>query len=280
MKIPRELKREELSLVESMRRIRASSSFSHDEVEQVIKSLPTSLMRARAFLCRIGGEWRYEFGEPYSVGTSVILGTDQNPEVRILLCGLLRLRRHASAGDYNRYILRLGDEQKHLDCLAELDPVLRAKELSALRYEPRSLGRDTSGPDWAMDFSDGSTCLVEVKARIKALLSLFESLRSGSRPSPHPERMPVPPGLLADVSSKFPVRATTGNALQGVWIFSPVWFIQGELETVFNSLDPERVRFLVVGRAWREYEVLAQDDEDKQRLLLRYALMQNAPSST
>lgn len=272
MQIPEELKREELSLAEAMMRIQESTSFPRGEVEQLVALLPNPLAASRAFLCSLDGQWRYEFGEPYTVETSAVVGTDQNPEVRILLCGLLKLARLASCSDLKRYISRLSNKRKHFDHLAELDPVLRAKELVHLVYEPRPLGEEAPGPDWAMYFADTTECLVEVKSRIKELLSLFAGLRSGTDPSPHANRMPVLPSLLKDVSRKFPSLDEISNSLQGVWVYSPVWFIREELLKVFDGCDPAKVRFLVIGRAWREYEALASDDQNRRRLIQHFSL--------
>jgi len=272
MRIPDRLKREKLPLTEAMMRIQETSSFLRTDVEQVIARLPKPLATAQAFYSLLDEKWRYEFGVPYEVETSVVVGTDQNPEVRILLCGLMRLNKLASCTDFDRYASRLNDESKHLNYLAELDPVLRGKELVRLDYEPRPLGKGSPGPDWAMEFADQTTCLVEVKSRIKELLKLFTSLRAGRDPSPYASRMPVIPGLLGGVSRKFPVLDPTSNALQGVWIYSPVWFIEDELQALFYGLDEKRVQFLVVGRAWREYESLTRDDISRQRLCQHYSL--------
>lgn len=272
MQIPEELKREELSLADAMLRIQESSSFPRGEVEELIARLPYSLADAPAFLCSIDGQWRYEFGEPYTIETSAVLGTDQNPEVRILLCGLLKVARLASCSDFKEYISRLTNKAKHFDYLAELDPVLRAKELKHLEYETRPLGDDSPGPDWAMSFADGTSGLVEVKSRIKELLDLFACLRSGKNPSPHANRMPVLPGLLTDVSRKFPDLAKTTNSFQGVWVYSPVWFIREELEQVFKGCDPSKVGFLVVGRAWREYEAITATDPTRHSLVQHFSL--------
>lgn len=244
MRIPDDLKRDRQTLVEAMRQIGKSSSLPKQEVEEVIGRLPDLLARAEAFHCGIDGLLRYEFGMPYDVGTLVV-GTDQNPEVRNLLCGLLRLNRYASPSDFETYVLRLQDAARHLDTLAELDPILRAKELTGLGYEPRPLGPGTAGPDWLMRFRDGTTCLVEVKSRIKELLELFFALLAGREPSPHATRMPVLPGLLDDVCRKFPVLRSTPHSLQGAWVYSPVSFIQEQLQALFDELDTEKVQFLV-----------------------------------
>jgi len=272
MEIPQELKREELPLVEAMRCVREGSSIPRRDVDELIQHLPHSLADAPAFLCSIDGYWRYEFGEPYSVKTSAVLGTDQCPEVRILLLGLLKVARHTSGNDLDEYISRLTNKSKHFDYLAELAPVLRAKELKHLKYEPRPGGDTSPGPDWSMSFMDGATGLVEVKSRIKELLSLFASLRNGRDPSPHATRMPVLPGLLKDVSRKFPVLAETPNSFQGVWVYSPVWFIREELQQVFDRCDPSRIGFLVVGRAWREHEAMTINDRTRLSLLKHFSL--------
>jgi len=263
MKIPQELKREELPLADALHRIGLSSSVSRSDVDMLIARLPDVLKSAPAFLCVLDDQWRYEFGAPYTVQTSQVLGTDQCPEVRILLHGLLKVLRHARGDDLDKYLSRLSDQSKHFDHLAELAPVLRAKELNRLRYEPRPGGENSPGPDWAMGFMDGASGLVEVKSRIKELLDLFSSLRSGTDPSPHATRMPVLPGLLKDVSRKFPIKAETTNSFQGVWVYSPVWFILEELQQVFDRCDSSRVSFLVVERAWREHEALTVDDESR-----------------
>ena len=271
MRIPDELKRNQQPLAKAMLQVQKDSSLPQEKVEQVIGRLPASLANTEAFHCSVDGLLRYEFGASYDVGTPVV-GTDQNPEVRILLCGLLRLIRFASSADFDAYTLRLEDKPKHLDTLAELDPVLRAKELAHLKYEPRPLGPGSAGPDWAMHFLDGTCCFVEVKSRIKELLKLFFALLADSEPSSHASRMPVLPGLLKGVSRKFPALDSTSNTLQGVWVYSPVAFIQEQLRALFDGLDAEKVRFLVVGHGWREYEALTRDAAVRNRLVQRYSL--------
>ncbi len=272
MKIPQEMKREELSLAEAMLRIREDSSIPREEVEELIQRLPYSLAEAPAFLCSLDGHWRYEFGVPYKVETASVLGTDQCPEVRILLYGLLKVTRHATSANFDEYISKLSNKTKHFDHLAELDPVLRAKELKHLTYEPRPMGDNSPGPDWAMSFMDGASGLIEVKSRIKELLSLFASLRRGTNPSPHASRMPVLPGLLKDVSRKFPVLKETANSFQGVWVYSPTSFIESQVQQLFDGLDPDKIQFLVVGHGWREYEALTRDSVVRIRLTQRYSL--------
>jgi hypothetical protein len=274
MKIPQALRREGLPLAAAMQRLGAGTSITRSDVDGLIQQLPDSLANAPAFLCSVDNTWRYEYGPHYTdtVGAPLAIGTDQNPEVRILLHGLLKVARYASCADLQAYISRLANKQKHFDYLAELDPILRAKELAHLDYEPRPLGDRSRGPDWAMRFSDGTAALVEVKSRIKELRDLLLSLRSGKDPSPHATRMPLLPGFLDGVCAKFPVCKSASSPLQGVWVYSPVSFIEEEMQALFDGLDVDKVHFLVVGHGWREYEALTRNPAVRLRLTQRYSL--------
>jgi len=274
MKIPEELKREAMPLADAMHRVCMGSSIQRSDVDELIQQLPGSLASAPAFLCSVDNAWRYEYGLPYTdtVGAALALGTDQNPEVRVLLHGLLKVSRHASRADLQAYISKLANEYKHFDHLAEIDPVLRAKELAHLEYEPRPLGDRSRGPDWAMRFSDGTATFVEVKSRIKELLGLLLGLRRGEDPSPHATRVPLLSGLLDNVCGKFPACESASSRLQGVWVYSPVSFIEEEMQTLFDGLEADKVHFLVVGHGWREYEALTRSSDVRLRLAQHFSL--------
>ena len=50
--------------------------------------------------------------------------------------------------DLASFMHNLGQRCKHQEHLAELDPVLRAKELERLQYEPPLIGEGAGHPDW------------------------------------------------------------------------------------------------------------------------------------
>lgn len=275
MRVPEKMKLQELPLPDAMRLVSGNSPESSDTCAEVISLLPKPLANASAFLCALDHKWRYEYGEAYGIGHKRSIpatGTDQSPPVRVLYYGLRRLLQYLDQKEVSAYVSKLGNKQKHYEYLAELDPILRAKGITAIRYEPRPLGDKMPGPDWKIRFRDTDSCLIEVKCRHKQLFKLLNALVTGRDPSPHTSRMPVPDGLFKDTETKFPNIRQSGCTTQGVWIVSPVLFIESELRTSLGRLDGNKIGFSVVGRSWREYEVYPTDETDETWLNLHFSL--------
>ena len=135
MQLPKQYRSEECSLEQALVQMGSAGSVSSDEVRSLCARLPRSLACARAFLCTLDREWRYEFGDEYSLGSEgsmPAIGTDQNPPVRVILYGLLRLQQYLDNADFEMYLNRLANCDKHFAFLAELDPILRQRRSRAL----------------------------------------------------------------------------------------------------------------------------------------------------
>jgi len=63
------------------------------------------------------------------------IGTDQNPPVRVILYGLLRLQQYLDNADFEMYLNRLANCDKHFAFLAELDPIMNHNR--SLKVYPR-----------------------------------------------------------------------------------------------------------------------------------------------
>jgi hypothetical protein len=55
-------------------------------------------------------------------------------------------------------------------------------------------------------------------------------------------------------------------------VYSPVSFIEEEMQGLFDGLDVDKLHFLVVGHGWREYEALTRNPAVRLRLTQRYSL--------
>jgi hypothetical protein len=109
---------------------------------QLQSLLPEQLKAAPAFTTW-DHELRHDYGKPYGIGANRergVEGTDQLPLVRLLLRGLHKLHRFLSEEDLKTYTANLRLKDTHHEYFAELDPVLRAKELKNIAYEPSLLG--------------------------------------------------------------------------------------------------------------------------------------------
>ena len=274
VRIPRELRSDECMLRGAFIQLARRTGLTSDEANGLTDLLPLPLQNAPAFRCNLDNTWRYEYGVPYTIGANRnvhVVGTDHVPPVHVLFFGIKKLARFLKPSELRAFSDNLVKYDKHLEYLAELDPILRAKEVTHLQYEPRPLGPSAAGPDWLIVFRDGSSCLIETKCRIKALLKHLNDIHSErGDTNPHPTRVPVPEGLFKDTERKFPEHGASTR--QGVWIVSSVCYIQDELEECFNELNSVRIQFAVLGSSWREYELLSRNQSIRSWLELRFSL--------
>ncbi|MBZ5543893.1 MAG: hypothetical protein LAO07_09470 [Acidobacteriia bacterium] len=261
--IPRPLRQEEASLLAAVCEAAKAIGMTPEQATKVYGLLPPNIRKAPAFKDRLTGLWRYEFGRAYVVRNEeghnfAIWGTDQAPRIALLLKGVDRLMHLLARPQLRVFLKRLDDERKHLHILAELDPILRPQLPFAAEYEAKGHARGKHKIDWAIRFKDGSCCLVEVKHRIRPLLSHAAELMLVHTRGADTSGIPAPAaeGLFLGLESKF--RPMEVNRLQGTWIVSGIRINEEEFANAFERLDGSRVQFAVLTHFEGDARILAK----------------------
>jgi hypothetical protein len=271
--IPAQLRTEDCPLVEALERMAETQGVSKVAANAVFQALPLELRSAPAFKDRFTGIWRYEYGIPYAVGRAgqIVTGTDQAPKVGVLLKGVLVLLRKLPRQQCAVVLRRLADRRKHREMLAELDPVVRPLDPFSVEYEVSGYGRRGRKIDWHIQFPDGTACLLEVKHRIKGLLSHLEGIALAAKQGVSPQLgAPLPNGLFRDVDTKF-AHARAGR-YQGVWIVTGIWYDEVALGEEFEALDQSKVGFAVLTHFEGDARILTRDQATRDWLKDRFRL--------
>lgn len=97
------------------------------------------------------GLWRYEFGLPFHLDASRqhLWGTHMWVPVRYLKRALARLR--LTRNQFALYCERLGNPDKHLDCVAEMAPLQGINDTIPARFEVSGRGNGNRTIDWVLD---------------------------------------------------------------------------------------------------------------------------------
>jgi len=251
---PRQFRSEDNHLLNAFGRIAEERGLSRNDAETAFRLLPREMRNAPCFKNRLHGKWEYEYGEPYDVGDQVISGSNVAHRVDYLFDGINAAHSLLSSGDYLRLISDLSLRQKHQDHLAELDPLIRAVKLVAARYEPDDVAASGKRVDWLLEFEDRTSCLLEVKNRIRAIIEMCEAV---GKHREEPKHAPVPVGIFKDVETKLPP-AIPGR-WQGVWLWSVVFYEPVGLKREFERTDRGLVQFAVVTHADTPVRILARD---------------------
>jgi hypothetical protein len=231
-------------------------------INAVLSVLPSDLASAGAFFDEMTGLWRYEFGVPYQLGTSLIWGTHMWLPIRELLSCLLNVQRFVPLEKRASYLRVLADPEKHPQTLVEMAPVTRLGSEVALDFEVSGQGNGNRTVDWLLRPTGARTVLCDVKRRTKDFLIQFE--RIGDSPeAPEPDHDPAL--LFKSLEQKF-VANEPNITLQGAWIFTDITQNEARLQAAFESLDASKVHFAVLGDWGNEAHVISRRWEDAQFL--------------
>lgn len=239
---------------------RGLSNAYADAIESLV---PERLINAGAFLDRLTGLWRYEFGVPYNIGERLVIGTNMFVPVESLFsalsCAYLRLPENKRA----IYFERLANLDSHQATLAEMIPGYKVDLAVPLEFEVAGMGAGNRTVDWVIGPWSGRNVCLDVKRRIFDLIKHAEGIGAkGAVKEPDHD----PNGLFRSVEQKF-VEADPDSRLQGAWIVTNIKQDEEQLNLAFAALDPNKVHFAILGDWKPDIYVLARRETDRQYLL-------------
>jgi len=235
---------------------------SKSEARQLFGLLPRALRAAPVAWSKIGKNWCYAFGKPYTGFTSntVVVGTPQLPPVERLYQTVIAVCRYFSARDQIKIFEKLGQEEKHTHYLEEIAPIMRLQGPATVRYEVAGDGGRTI--DFQIDADGQRPVLLEVKYRCKDIIHfLTEFTRNESLGKAEEDISPPEPAwLFPSVVEKFKPVPFEIQA-QGVWIYTGVAQVELKLRNYFEGLDPTRLHFAVLSGGDDRAYILARSPE-------------------
>jgi hypothetical protein len=230
-----------------------------EQITKLLAIVPSPLSGAGAFLDKMTGIWRYEFGVPYQVGDSLVWGTHMWEEVSHLLDALLCVLCRVPEGKRAAYLQLLSTPGKHQQTLVEMIPATKVDEATALDFEVSGLGNGNRTVDWVVGPYRSRTVLCDVKRRTRDFLEQFERL-DDSPVAPEPAHDPSL--LFRNVEQKF-VSMDPDEYLQGAWIVTDVAQEEKRLLDAFLALDAKKVHFAVLGDWQPDAHILVRREDDR-----------------
>jgi hypothetical protein len=251
-----------------------AAGMSAEDIATLIAAIPTNLRNTQCFEDKLTGLWRYEFGQPFYLKRleQLLWGTHMWVPVMHLRRGLACLLTRVAADKQKAFLARLDDRQKHLDVLSEMIPLLNVGQGVPADFEVVGLGKGNRTIDWRFGPIDGREVLMDVKRRSIDLIKQLDQLTPGQK-SPEPDHDPAV--LFRSVETKL-VGADPTNRLQGVWVVTDIQQEGVELANAFQSLDPAKVHFAVLGDWERDAHILIRREEDRVFLVDCFGLTESA----
>lgn len=241
----------------------AKLGLSNEDTRAIISIVPKTLIEAGAFLDKMTGLWRYEFGVPYDIAESLVWGTHMWVPVESLFKALFCAHSRISKNKMTTYFVELADPKKHQNKLAEMIPAAKVGTNAPVDFEVPGLGAGNRTVDWVIGPQDGRTVLVDVKRRTTDFIKQTESIETANA-APEPSHDPTL--LFRSVEQKF-LSADPDLQLQGAWIVTDVKQEENWLMQAFTTLDESKVHFVILGDWKPDAYVLTRRDIDRQFLL-------------
>ncbi len=249
-----------------------SRNIPQEIIDAVLSILPPPISETGAFRDEMTGLWRYEFGEPYQLGASLIWGTHMWLPVTELLDALLCVIRRVPESKRAGYLQSLADPHRHPQTLVEMAPGARIAEGIPVDFEVPGLGEGNRTIDWVVGPQEGRTVLCDVKRRTKDFLIQFAQI-GDAKEAPEPSHDPTL--LFRSVEHKFKSN-DPDNYLQGAWIFTDIAQNEARLQQVFFGLDKTKVHFAILGDWLSDAYVLSRRPEDAQFLRRLFGLAESS----
>lgn len=258
------------SLPDLLRSFAKGRDFPRDLADQMADIVPAELRASPCFLDRLTGLWRYEFGNPFDglPDGGLMFGTHMYMLVEQLLDVLLCAKKRLSVEQFNDYLKRIDDPNKHADLVFEFAPIIRLAEDIKTEYEVVGYGEGKTMIDWFISPLDCAPILLEVKNRTK---DLWESLilseegecdAEGNAPAPvHDVSL-----LFRNLDKKFSPR-TSSEILQGAWIGTGIKQEKDELLKAFSVLDRTKIHFVVLGDFKKDVYILSDNAQVREDIL-------------
>lgn len=273
---PPRLRSEDFTVLQAIKTVAETEGKTLEDAICIYQILPASIQNAPAFRDKLTGLLRYEYGLPYHIGRrpnrTVVVGTNVAHQVSILLNGLLVMRRLLTEQQVRHFCKNLGDKSRHLDYLSELDPILRPTTEFKADYEGKGFGRGKRKIDWHIAFDGRTSCLLDVKHRLKGLIDYMQQVSTEFHTEKAKKEFdaPLPDGLFANSEAKF--RPVLDERWQGIWILTQVYYDDHALHQAFDSLDPQKIQFVVLTHFRGEARLLTKLDRIRPWLMEKFNL--------
>lgn len=234
---------------------------SPEDAERNLAEVPAPLIDAGAFLDKMTGIWRYEYGLPFTIGSHV-WGTHMWIPVdhffRATVTARLRLDEKARAA----YYARLNDPGRHTITLVEMIPGDKLGAEVAAEFEASGYGVGNSTLDWVIQLPERRV-LLDVKSRSKDFIEQMKNKSDGNT-MPEPDHDPT---LLFLSLEKKLNTADPAATLQGIWITTHIQQHEAKLNDAFAALDSTKVHFAVLSDWEPDIHVLVKREQDREFLL-------------
>lgn len=241
------------------------------QAAQLVASVPEPLISTGAFLDKLTGLWRYEFGVPYDIDSSLYWGTHMwVPVVHLftaLRCAIDRLPE-AKRIDY---LARLAAAERHQATLVEMIPAQKVDRARPIEFEVSGRGVGNCTVDWVIQSPDGRNVLLDVKRRTTDFIAQAEEMATDNS-----KQVPIhdPALLFRSIETKF-LPADPHACLQGAWICTDIKQNEEKLSQAFSAMSADRVHFAILGDWKNDAYVLARNVEDLEFLLDLFHVVQS-----
>lgn len=243
-----------------------TQGLSVEQATERLAPVPIPLIDAGAFLDKLTGLWRYEFGVPFKINGSLVWGAHMWVPVDHLHRAIITANARLSEQERSAYYARLNEPERHAATLAEMIPGSKVHAYLPAQFEVAGLGAGNSTVDWVVHAPDRRV-LLDVKSRSKDFIEQL-TREDGSKVMPEPEHDPAL--LFRSLDKKF-LSANPNEALQGVWIATHIQQNADALNKAFAALDSDKVHFAILGDWEPDIHVLSRRDADREYLLELFA---------
>ena len=248
----------------------AMGGLSVEQANTLFSLVPAPLANAGAFLDKMTGLWRYEFGLPYDVAEKLVWGTHMWVPVDNFFAAVSSAQARLPANKRTAFLERLADPDRHQATLVEMIPARAVSATVPMEFEVAGLGTGNRTVDWVIGPHGGRSVLLDVKRRTTDFIAQMEDMNHAETPPQHDPAL-----LFRSVEEKFAV-ADPASRLQGVWICTDIRQDDDRLRTAFTALDENRVHFAILGDWKRDAHVLVRREQDRQYLMELFQLQPSA----
>ncbi len=230
--------------------------------ESLINIVPESLISTGAFLDKLTGIWRYEFGIPYDITNLHYWGTHMWIPVthlyEALYCAFTRLPTNSRTD----YLHRLSNPAKHQAILAEMIPAQKINPDIPIEFEVAGLGAGNRTIDWVIHPQGNRTVLLDVKKRTADFIKQAEEMATDTS-----KQKPIhdPALLFRSIEEKFNI-ADPLSQLQGAWTCTKIKQDENKLSQAFSNLSAKRVHFAILGDWESDAYILTRNHIDHEYL--------------
>lgn len=235
---------------------------SVQQATALFASVPAPLIDAGAFLDKMTGLWRYEFGVPFEIQGTLVWGAHMWVPVDYLHRTIVVANSRLSVQKRSAYYARLNEPERHAITLSEMIPGSKLAVDVPAEFEVSGYGTGNSTVDWVI-YAPERRVLLDVKSRSKDFIEQM-TREDGSKEMSEPEHDPA---LLFRSLDKKMLPANPDERLQGVWIATHIQQNADVLNKAFAALDPERVHFAILGDWDPDVHLLVRRDADREYLL-------------